>query len=135
MFQIRLKQLREDAGLSQYKLAEILGISQSAVGNWEAGTKEPRNYAMTQKIADFFDVSIDYLLGRDEKAPPLKAKSPVYDDEALELMEEMHKRPELKILFQTSRKVKPEAIETINQLMKQLAGNDDEEFADDFFEH
>lgn len=66
-FRIRVKQLREERSLSQYDLAEKLGVAQSTIGNWEAGKREP-NYAMTIKIADFFGVSLDYLVGRtDEK--------------------------------------------------------------------
>lgn len=64
MFRIRLKELRENAGLSQDSLAKQVGVSQSTVGNWEAGTREP-NFSTLQRLADFFGVSTDYLLGRD----------------------------------------------------------------------
>lgn len=64
MFRIRLKELRENAGLSQYSFADKFGISQSTVGNWEAGKREP-NFNTMERIADFFNVSVDYLLGRD----------------------------------------------------------------------
>ncbi len=66
-FAIRLKELRESKNLSQYDLANELGISQSAIGNWEAGKREP-NFTMMQTLANYFGVSVDYLLGRaDEK--------------------------------------------------------------------
>ena len=71
MFQIRLKELRENLGYSQYTFAKAFGISQSAVASWESGNKEPRNYATTKRLADFFGVSVDYLLGlTDDPAPP-----------------------------------------------------------------
>lgn len=63
MFRIRLKELRENAGLSQYKFADKFGVAQSTVGSWEAGKREP-NFDTMQRLADFFNVSIDYLLGR-----------------------------------------------------------------------
>lgn len=66
MFQISLKQLREDRGLSQSQLAKELGVSQSTVGNWESGAREP-NFSTTQQIADFFNVSVDYLLGNTDE--------------------------------------------------------------------
>lgn len=53
VFRIRLKELRENAGLSQYGFAEKIGISQSTVGNWEAGSREP-NFKTMERIADFF---------------------------------------------------------------------------------
>lgn len=62
MFQIRLKELREKKGLSQYQLAPMLGVAQSTVGSWEAGKREP-NFETIQRIANFFNVSVDYLLG------------------------------------------------------------------------
>lgn len=65
MFRIRLKELREAKGMSQYAFAKDFGVAQSTVGGWESGKREP-NYATTQRLADYFDVSIDYLLGRDE---------------------------------------------------------------------
>lgn len=64
MFRIILKQLREDAGYSQYSFADAFGVAQSTVGNWEAGTREP-NFKTIQKLASFFNVSVDYLLGRE----------------------------------------------------------------------
>lgn len=66
MFRIRLKQLREDAKYSQYGFAETFGVAQSTVGNWESGTREP-NIETMEKLADFFNVTVDYLLGREEK--------------------------------------------------------------------
>lgn len=62
MFRIRLKELRENAELSQYAFARALGVAQSTIGNWESGRREP-NFQTTQRIAAFFNVSIDYLMG------------------------------------------------------------------------
>lgn len=65
MFPLRLKELRENVGLSQKAFADRLNISQSTVGMWESGKREP-NYNTTERIADYFDVSVDYLLGRTD---------------------------------------------------------------------
>lgn len=65
MFRIKLKQLREEKGYSQYSFAKAFGVAQSTIGGWESGTREP-NFQTTQKLADFFGVSIDFLMGRDE---------------------------------------------------------------------
>lgn len=64
MFQIRLKELREKAGYSQQGFADAIGVKQSTVGNWEAGAREPK-FEIMERLADFFGVSVDYLLGRD----------------------------------------------------------------------
>lgn len=64
MFRIKLKELRENKNISQYKLAADLQIAQSTVGSWESGTREC-NFNMLIKLADYFNVSIDFLLGRE----------------------------------------------------------------------
>ena len=64
----RLKELRTQAGLSQQELSNKLSVSRSAVAMWERGT-EPSN-DMLQAIADYFDVSVDYLLGRNDSPSP-----------------------------------------------------------------
>ena len=70
MFKIRLKELRELKGLTQRDFAEIFGISKGTIGMWESGAREPRKLDVINRIADFFGVSVDYLLCHtDEKAP------------------------------------------------------------------
>lgn len=57
-----LKQLRDKNNLSQAELATELKVSRGAVGMWESGDRDP-NYSMLLKIAQYFNVSTDYLLG------------------------------------------------------------------------
>ena len=67
----RLKNLRNSRRLSQKDFAQALEVSQQTVASWESGRTEPSNAALTA-IADYFNVSADYLLGRDAtKAPSL----------------------------------------------------------------
>ncbi len=69
MFPTKLRELREAAGYkSQQAFADAFGIAQSTVGNWEAGKREP-NYTTTKKLADFFHVPIDYLIGSMKAQP------------------------------------------------------------------
>ena len=60
MFGQNLKKLRTSKNLSQSKLSKILGISSSTIGMYEQGRRFPDQTILT-KIADFFDVSTDYL--------------------------------------------------------------------------
>lgn len=64
-----LKELRTKKGVYQKDVANFLQIDRTTYVKYENGDSEP-NLAMLKKIADFFDVSIDYLLGRKEKATP-----------------------------------------------------------------
>ncbi|MEY8311766.1 helix-turn-helix domain-containing protein [Oscillospiraceae bacterium 42-9] len=63
MFKIRLKELREEKGMNQREFAAALGVSPATVGMWESGAREPRSFEQLQRIADYFAVSTDYLLG------------------------------------------------------------------------
>lgn len=69
MFSETLKELRKTHGkISQTKLAEQIGVSQQAVGLWETGKTMP-DYPVMIQLADFFHVSIDYLLGHEVAQP------------------------------------------------------------------
>ena len=65
MFFPRLRDLREDHDMKQKEVAAILGIDQRVYSNYEIGKREiPLHHLMT--LADFYHVSVDYILGRKE---------------------------------------------------------------------
>lgn len=63
MFSQKLKQLRENDDISQIRFAKEIGYSQASIAAWENGTREPGINTLI-KIAQFFNVSIDYLVGK-----------------------------------------------------------------------
>lgn len=65
MFPERLKFLRTQHGISQAELAKVLCVSTQTISNYEMGKREPGISEITQ-LADYFKVSIDYLLGRNK---------------------------------------------------------------------
>lgn len=62
-FPDRLKELREKRELLGKDLAKIMGVEPATITNWEKGNRFPK-YDVLIKIADYFDCSLDYLLGR-----------------------------------------------------------------------
>lgn len=62
---MRLKELREKKGISQLKLALDLHLNQNSISRYETGAREA-DYDTLIKIADYFGVSIDYLLERTD---------------------------------------------------------------------
>lgn len=62
---MRLRELRKSKGISQLKLAMDLSMSQNSISRYETGSHEA-DYATLIKIADYFNVSIDYLLERTD---------------------------------------------------------------------
>ena len=65
----RIKQLRKQKGITVKDLAEKLGIAQSMLTNYENGGSTPRNSAFWEELAEFFDVSVGYLMGVTEALP------------------------------------------------------------------
>jgi len=68
-FAEKLVKLREAKGLSQYEVADRLGIKRPRYNAWEQGIAKPRA-DMIKKLADFFEVSPDYLLGYNQSSVP-----------------------------------------------------------------
>jgi transcriptional regulator with XRE-family HTH domain len=65
IFCLRLCALRKEINYTQRQMAERLGIKQPSYVRYEIGTSEPTQEVLI-KIADIFNVSLDYLLGRSE---------------------------------------------------------------------
>ncbi|QIB26281.1 helix-turn-helix domain-containing protein [Caloranaerobacter azorensis] len=95
-----IKRLRKDNNLTQDELANKLNISRSTIGMIETNKREPSNELLV-KIANFFNVSIDYLLGRTDIRNPEKELT-LEDEltpEEKELLKKIKEDPELSILF------------------------------------
>lgn len=63
---MRLKDLRKEKGITQLQLAMELNMSQNTISRYETGERQA-GYDELIKIANYFNVSIDYLLGRSDK--------------------------------------------------------------------
>ncbi|MGB9780652.1 helix-turn-helix domain-containing protein [Caldanaerobacter sp.] len=117
----RIKDLRAEKGISQNELAKALGLTQQAISAYENGLREP-DLETLQKIADFFNVSIDYLLGRsDIRNPTDEITEAVEDDpELLEFWNELKQREDLKLLFKQTRKLSPKDIKQVIRIIKAI---------------
>lgn len=67
MLSDKLKELRKTNKITQQKIADKLNIPQTTYSNYEQGIRTPDNETLC-RLADFYDVSVDYLLGRVEPA-------------------------------------------------------------------
>lgn len=75
----RIKELRKSKKMSQSELGKFIGVSQTTVTAWENGRAEPSS-SYVAKLATFFNVSTDYLLGRDPREDNLKTADLTDDD-------------------------------------------------------
>ena len=83
MFSEKLKELRKRDGIPQMRFSNDIGFSQAAVSAWENNTREPGIEALI-KIAQYFNVSIDYLVGL--KSSEKKEKPFSLSDDEKELL-------------------------------------------------
>ena len=97
MFPDRLKELRKSSGLTQVQFAEAFNIAKGTIGMWESGKREP-DFETAQRIADFFGVTVDYLLGRSNEKTPANSgeREMTMDDFTYALYEESKDLPEEK---------------------------------------
>lgn len=125
MYEI-FEQLLQKHGVSSYQVSKATGISQSTISNW----KNRRNMISPEKgklIAEYFGVSLGYLMGTEEAEPNAidKEKNPlVLDDEALELLEQLKTRPEMRTLFSVSKKASAEDIMKTVKIIETLKGDE-----------
>ncbi len=123
MYEI-FEQLLQSFGVSAYKVAKETGVTQSTLSDWKRGRSTPKADNM-KKIADYFNVSVDYLMTGEEKEG---GETYYLNDETREIAQEIFENPDLRSLFDMSRKMPPERlkahIEFIEKLYKQEKGED-----------
>lgn len=68
MFKDVFVDLLQERSLSAYRVAKDTGIPKATVYEWVSGVREPAQLEHLTKLADYLDCSVDYLLGRTEKA-------------------------------------------------------------------
>lgn len=82
MFKDKLKQLRIERNLTQADVAKAIGVSAATIGNYEQGTRQPRNNEMWQKLADYLGVSVDELMDKTNNSYIPVSERAVNIDEA-----------------------------------------------------
>lgn len=100
MIQNRLKQQRSIKKISQKNLADVMGVSQQTIGSWETGRTQPDQVSLN-KLADFFGVSTDYLLGRACYTDTTKILNTMsLDNDLLEFTRTLMERESMQLLFE-----------------------------------
>lgn len=86
IFRTRLTVLRKKKHMTQAEMAALLGITRSAYTCYETGVTMPAAEGLC-KLADLFDISVDYLLGRKEDPAPYHFGEPGYAEGLMALSE------------------------------------------------
>ena len=118
------KSLRIASGLTQQEMAQRLNISRSSIGMYESGEREP-SFELLEMIADYFNVDMNYLLGKSELSKNIP-RGYFLNEDARDLAQFMYENPEYKVLFDSTRKVKRKDIEFVKQMIDRVRGEDNE---------
>lgn len=110
--------LLKERGIRVADVVRATGIGQSTFSDWKRGKSVPKTGTM-QKIAEFFGVSVAYLMGKVDA--PESAPAYYFDDDARELARFLHENPEYKTLFKASRKIKKEDLEIVRQIIERFS--------------
>lgn len=121
-FGSRLKQLRNERGLTLSQMADKFHKTKASFSAYENDKRKP-DMELVSEIADFFNVSVDFLLGRSKikNDPYEKVKDALEDDpELMEFWDEMHKRDDIKLMFKQTKDMSPESVKSVVQFMKSV---------------
>lgn len=116
MFGERLKRIRTERGLRQEDIGQIVQVGKSTVSQWEAGIHEP-SLATIGKIADFFGVTTDYLLGRSDD-PQGQAQRPDTDDNAAPRGNPLERLKDIRVAFRADYDLTDEDVDEILEFIE-----------------
>lgn len=120
------EELLQKHGVSTYKVSKATGIAQSVFSSWKNGISTPKQDKM-QKIADYFNVSLEYLTTGIENEDDKKY---YLNDETAKAAQEIFENKELRALFDVARDADPEDLKALHNMAlalqrKERGGNDE----------
>lgn len=119
---------RKELGLTMKEVASAIGVSEATVSRWESGAIANMRRDRIALYADVLKTTPTFIMtGNAEEEPNAtdKENNPiVLDDDALELLEELKERPEMRTLFSVSKKATKEDILKAVKIIEALKGDD-----------
>lgn len=115
MYEI-FEHLMQVNGYTAYKVSIETGIAQSTLSDWKKGKSTPKADKL-QKIADLFNVSLNYLMTGEEKEG---GETYYLNDETREIAQAVFENPDLRSLFDMSRKMPPDRLKAHIEFMKKM---------------
>lgn len=119
------EQLLQKYGVSTYRVSKETGIAQSVFSSWKNGISTPKQDKL-KKIADYFTVSVEYLMTGEEK----EADRYYINDETAQVAQEIFENKELRALFDVQRDMEADDLRALHNMAlalkrKERGGNDD----------
>ena len=122
MFSDRLKELRKKHGLTQEQLASIIGVERSSIGKYEGKSRIIPSNDVLNALADYFNVSLDYLLDRSIVG---SGSSTNEDADIWELREQLRRQPGMRYLFSAAKGVTEADLKKAVKIIEALKGDTD----------
>ena len=116
----------EQTKLTNYKLAKLVGVSQTTVSNWLNGLTEPRN-TMRDKVFALFGVDeqetkngVPEIRYKEKKLPSNIGEQPMGDSELFDFLDMLRNRPECRMLFSVTKNATKEDVEKAVAIIEAL---------------
>lgn len=107
----RIQNLCREKGIALYQLERTLGFGNGYISKLDKSTP---NVAKIKKIADYFGVSVDYLMNGEDSENVEKYH---FDEETAQMAQEMFENKDMRVLFKTARNAKPEDLKIVNDML------------------
>lgn len=119
MYEI-FEKLMNERGISAYKVSTATGVAQSTLSDWKNGKTTPKIDKM-QKIAEFFEVPLEYLMtGKWNEKESASGKKYYFNDETAQMAQSLFEQKDLRMLFDAAQDCKPEDLKMAADLLKRL---------------
>lgn len=109
------EQLLQKFGVTPYKISKETGVTQTSLSNWKNGKSKPSTKTL-QKIADYFGVSVDYLMTGEEK----DGDKYYINEETAEMAQALFENRDLRVLFDAAKDASPEDLKTTYDMLMAL---------------
>lgn len=109
------EKLLKDRGITAYKVAKDTGVTTATLSSWKTGRYEPKPEKL-KIIADYFGVSVDYLMTGDEK----ESDKYYLNDETAEMAQALFENKDLRVLFDAACDASPEDLKTTYDMLMAL---------------
>ncbi|MFR3686468.1 MAG: helix-turn-helix domain-containing protein [Enterococcus sp.] len=110
------EQLLQKYNVTSYKVSKETGVTQTALSNWKSGRSTPTTKTL-QKIADYFGVTIDYLMTGEEKEDSGKY---YLNEDTAEIAQAVFENKDLRVLFDAAKDASPEDLKTTYDMLMAL---------------
>jgi transcriptional regulator with XRE-family HTH domain len=114
------EKLLKEAGKTAKEVSNSTGIATSTLTDWKKGRYTPKADKMA-KIADFFGVSVEYLMtGIESEKESITGKKYHFSDETAELAQELLESPHMRMLFDAARGARPEDLKMAADMLRRF---------------